>query len=33
MRLGMPMPMYTRITPYVSPTRDGGTVAGFSLRF
>ena len=33
MRLGMPMPMYTRITPYVAPTRDGGTVAGFSLRF
>ena len=33
MRLGMPMPMYTRITPYVAPVRGGGSVAGFSLSF
>ncbi len=33
-RLGMPEPMYSRLTPYVSPTRDrdGGT-AGVTLRF
>lgn len=35
MRLGMPVPMYTRVTPYVtSPKGDsGGAVAGLSLRF
>ena len=34
MRLGMPVPMYTRLTPYIAPPRDGtGGVAGLSLRF
>ncbi len=35
MRLGMPVPMYARVTPYVtSPKGDsGGAVAGLSLRF
>jgi hypothetical protein len=34
MRLGMPVPMYTRVTPYVLPSRDGdGATAGLSLRF
>jgi hypothetical protein len=34
MRLGMPVPMYTRLQPYVAPPRDGdGAVAGVSLRF
>ena len=34
MRLGMPVPMYTRLSPYVAPPRDGdGAVAGLSLTF
>lgn len=33
MRLGMPMPMYTRLAPYVNTTRDGGGVAGVTFRF
>lgn len=33
MRLGMPQPMYTRIVPYVSKSRDGGGHAGVSIRF
>jgi hypothetical protein len=34
MRLGMPMPIYTRVMPYVAPARDGGGgVAGLTLRF
>jgi hypothetical protein len=35
MRLGMPMPMYTKVTPYLSPGGggDGGGVAGLSFRF
>jgi hypothetical protein len=34
MRLGMPMPMYTRLQPYVAPTRDGGGgIAGVTFRF
>jgi hypothetical protein len=35
MRLGMPVPMYSRVMPYVtSPKGDtGGAVAGLSLRF
>jgi hypothetical protein len=34
MRLGMPVPAYTKLTPYVVPSRDGGgAVAGLSLRF
>jgi hypothetical protein len=33
MRLGMQQPMYTRLSPYLGPTRDGGGVAGVSLRF
>jgi len=34
-RLGLPQPLYTRITPYIAPSRDrdGGGVAGISLRF
>lgn len=32
MRLGMP-PMAQRLMPYVNKTRDGGGVAGISLRF
>ena len=33
-RLGMPVPRYTQLTPYVVPSRAGdGAVAGFSLRF
>ena len=33
-RLGMPVPMYSGLTPFVAPVRsgDGGT-AGFTLRF
>jgi hypothetical protein len=34
MRLGMPVPMYTRMSPYLAPARDGdGAVGGLSLRF
>ena len=34
MRLGMQVPVYTRLTPHVAPPRDGdGAVAGLSLRF
>jgi hypothetical protein len=34
MRLGMPTPMYSRVTPFVAPTRDGdGGIAGVSMRF
>lgn len=33
MRLGMPLPMYTKVTPYVAPTTNGGGVAGLTLRF
>ena len=34
MRLGLPVPMYTRLSPYIAPPRDGdGAVAGLSLRF
>lgn len=34
MRLGIPQPMYTKITPYVVPSRDGGGgTAGLSFRF
>jgi MFS family permease len=33
MRMGMPQPMYTKITPYVNKSRDGGGVAGLSFRF
>jgi hypothetical protein len=35
MRLGMPVPMYSRVMPYVtSPKGDGGgAVAGLTLRF
>ena len=34
-RLGMPTPMYARITPYVAPNAagEGGGTAGLSLRF
>jgi hypothetical protein len=34
-RLGMPVPLYTRLSPYVMPNhdREGGGVAGVSLRF
>jgi hypothetical protein len=33
-RLGMPVPRYTKLTPYVVPSRAGdGAVAGFSLSF
>jgi hypothetical protein len=33
-RLGMPVPMYTKLTPFLAPTRDrDGGVAGVSLRF
>jgi hypothetical protein len=34
MRMGMPMPLYGRLAPFVAPTRDsGGGVAGLTLRF
>jgi len=33
MRLGIPQPMYTRVTPYLSKSRDGGGTAGVSFRF
>ncbi|MEO8707386.1 MAG: hypothetical protein ABI867_45585 [Kofleriaceae bacterium] len=34
MRLGIPQPIYSqRLTPYVNKARDGGGVAGLSLRF
>ena len=35
MRLGMPTPMYARISPYVAPNpaSEGGGTAGLSLRF
>lgn len=32
MKAGMPMPMYS-IAPFVAPARDGGGVAGMTLRF
>jgi hypothetical protein len=34
-RLGMPVPLYTRLSPYVAPNRDrdGGGFAGVALRF
>ena len=35
MRMGIPQPMYTRITPFVKPNSDrtGGGVAGLTFRF
>lgn len=33
MRLGMPMPMYTRVVPYVNRSGDGGGTAGVVFRF
>jgi hypothetical protein len=34
MRLGMPVPMYARLRPFVAPTPDGGGgMAGVALRF
>jgi hypothetical protein len=35
MRLGMPMPMYTKVMPFVAPAKggNGGGVAGLTFRF
>jgi hypothetical protein len=33
MRLGMPIPMYTKMSPYMNRTRDGGGTAGLTFRF
>lgn len=33
MRLGYPPSGYYSVAPFVAPTRDGGGVAGFTLRF
>jgi hypothetical protein len=33
MRLGIPQPFYTRITPFVNKTHEGSSVAGLSVRF
>jgi hypothetical protein len=33
MRMGYPVPMYSKVTPYLGRPRDGGTVAGFTVRF
>jgi hypothetical protein len=34
-RLGLPVPMYSKLTPYLAPVRggDGGGVAGVSFKF